>query len=371
MMNHASWAALPPYAEEWLVPASVEDVEVDPLGRVWVSCDDDSVRVYAPTGGQLLFAFGGTGGGDGEFQTPYGIAFDPSGDAYICDYLGARLQKFDSGGTFILSWSIPSVHSDHVAVDAAGDVYVSGYSNFSVHKYTSTGTPLLEWPSNGGSLPSGLVEVDGTVFVVQWDAPVVEEFTTEGVYVGEFAASTLGGTDIELDALGQLWVADFNNNMIRVFTTAGDPIDTFGTFGTGPGEFNGAIGIGVGLEGSIYVADQYNARIQRFGDPVVAAPDERSSDFARVAIRSIAPNPCRSAVEMTYTVPRPADVQITITDVAGRTVARLADGSVSAGSHHLIWEARRDDGRRLATGHYFVRLSGHDGVSMSRFVVIE
>ena len=67
-------AAVPPFAEEWALPASPQDV--DPFGRVWVSCLDDSIRVFTPTGGTLLFAFGGTGSGEGQFTNPYGIAFD-------------------------------------------------------------------------------------------------------------------------------------------------------------------------------------------------------------------------------------------------------------------------------------------------------
>jgi DNA-binding beta-propeller fold protein YncE len=364
-------AVIPPYAEEWEVPASVEDVDVDPSGRVWVSCDDDSVRVYTPTGGQLLFAFGGTGSGDGEFHTPYGIAFDPSGEAYICDYVGARLEKFTSEGAFLLSWAIPSTNADHVAVDAAGDVYVSGYTDFSVHKYTSTGVSLLDWSSNGGSQTSGVVEVNGIVYVVQWDEPVVEEFTTGGDYLASFDASTSGGTDIEVDTLGQLWVADFNHNMIRVFTTSGDPVDAFGALGSGPGEFNGAIGIGIGLEGSIYVADQYNNRVQRFGEPVASASDQPMAHPAGLTIGGIAPNPCRASVELTYAVARAENLRITVTDVAGRTIAKLADGPVTAGEHRITWEPRGEDGRRLAAGHYLIRLAGEHGASVGRLVVVD
>ena len=146
-LNLPAIAVLPPYAEEWSTIGQPQDVEVDASGRVWVSCDDDSIRVYTATGGELLFAFGGTGSGDGEFQTPYGIAFDQVGDAYICDCAGARLEKFTSEGVFLTSWPIPSTHADHVDVDEVDDVYVSGYTDFSVHKYTSAGAPLHTAPA--------------------------------------------------------------------------------------------------------------------------------------------------------------------------------------------------------------------------------
>jgi streptogramin lyase len=363
-------AVLLPYAEEWSTPSLPEDVDVDPWGRVWVSCDDDSVRVYAPTGGERLFSFGGSGAGAGEFQTPYGIAFDVSGNAYICDYLGARIQKFTSEGVFLQSWPIPSNHADHVAIDVAGDVYVTGYSDFSVHKYASDGTPLLDWPGPNGSQNSGVLVVDNTVHVVQWDAPVVEQYATDGTFLGSFAASTLGGTDIEIDALGQLWVCDFNGHVVRVFATDGVPVDILGSPGPGPGEFNGAIGVAVGLDGSIYVADNGNGRIQRFGDSVEGLGEPSVTPAGRPVVLSIAPNPCRASSQINYSVPSDDRLAITLTDVAGRTVTTLADGPVTAGEHRLRFSPRDRGGREVPGGVYFVRLETTNGTSGSRVLVV-
>jgi streptogramin lyase len=365
-----AFAVVPPYAEEWSVPASPQDVEVDPFGRVWVSCSDDSIRVYTASGGQLLFAFGGTGSGDGEFSTPYGIAFDTSGDAYICDYAGARVEKFTSAGTFLFAWAIPSDRADHVAIDVAGDVYVTGYTDLSVHKYTPAGAPITDWPSDAGSRTSGIVEAAGDIHVVQWDAPNVQQFTTGGTFLGSFEAATIGGNDIEVDASDQLWIADYANHRVRIFTTSGVLVDDLGSFGSGPGEFNFAIAVAVGLDGSIYVGDELNSRIQRFGDPVVAVSPESADPLAGApAIRSIAPNPCRTDALVTYTVPQAGDVRLFITDARGRLVAMLEDGRASAGTHQIGWAARDIHGRRLAAGVYSVHLA-HAGREESRRLTI-
>ncbi len=366
-------ATVPPYAEEWSVNSSPEDVEVDPFGRVWVSCNDDTIRVYTATGGHLLFTFGGSGIGDGEFRNPYGIAFDPSGEAYICDYEGARVQKFTSGGAFLLSWPIPSTRSDHVAVDAAGDVYVTGFNDASVHKYTPAGVPLLSWASNGGSTTAGIVEANGTINVVQWDAPVVEQFMTDGTFLGAFSAGTLNGTDIEVDAGSQLWVADYGNNQLRIFTANGVPVDTYGSLGSGPGEFSGLIGLALGPDGSVYVADEMNRRVQRFGDPVagVAPGSEAAAPSAGgAAITAIAPNPCRSGAQLTYSLLREEEVRLTVVDVHGRVVATLVDGRVAPGSHRIAWAARNESGEQLAAGVYFLRLAHGQNLDGARFTVV-
>jgi len=363
-------AVVPPYAEEWLLPAGGEEVEVDPSGRVWVACADDFIRVYTPTGGQLLFAFGGTGTEDGEFNTPYGIAFDPSGDAYICDYVNARLQKFTSEGVFLLSWWIPSDRADHVAVDAVGDVYVTGFNDLSVHKYSPDGTPILDWTMNGGIRNSGILVAHDVVSVVGWDIPVVEQFATDGTFLGTFDAMTTGGTDIEIDALDQLWVVDFGGQVVRTFSTDGTPIDVLGSFGSGPGQFNEPQGVAIGPDGSVYVCDYSGARVQRFGAPVSSTPDGAAAVPAPLAFGSIAPNPCRESVEITYALAHAEQILLTVTDVTGRTVATLENRTVSAGEHRVVWGARDDRGRPLAAGVYLARLTSGGTTRVARLVVV-
>ena len=361
--------AAPPYAEEWSTVGAPQDVEVDPTGRVWVSCFDDYVRVYAPTGGELLFTIGGTGAGDGEFNNPYGMAFDTNGDVYICDYASARVQKFTSDGTFLLSWPIPSDRADHVALDAAGDVYVTGYSDFSVHKYTSTGTGLLDWTTVDGSRPSGVVVLGNSLYVVPWDTHLVQQFDTDGNLTGSFDGLLVNGTDIELDGLNQLWVADYSGNEARAFTSDGVLVDVLGGPGSDPGEFNGLQGIAIGLDGSIYIADEGNGRVQRFGDPNPSGVEPSFGATASLALHTLAPNPCRSSVELIYSAPRAEQVRMTVTDVLGRQVATLEDGLVPAGEHHLRWTPEQADGRRLPAGVYLVRLAGQSRVEARRLVV--
>ncbi len=69
---------------------------------------------------------------------------------------------------------------------------------------------------------------------------------------------------------GSIYVADTNNNRIQHLSPSGEVIATWGTFadsslGAAPGgTFNNPWGIAVGLDGSVYVADTWNYRIQKF-----------------------------------------------------------------------------------------------------------
>jgi sugar lactone lactonase YvrE len=86
---------------------------------------------------------------------------------------------------------------------------------------------------------------------------------------------------IALDRKGNLYVADTGNNAIRkvtpdgvVSTWAGDGLAGYRD-GRGPGaQFNGPLGVAVGPDGAVYVADTYNDRIRRI------APDGEVSTIA-------------------------------------------------------------------------------------------
>ena len=70
-----------------------------------------------------------------------------------------------------------------------------------------------------------------------------------------------------------------------------------------------------------------------------------------------APNPFRDETEIRYALPRSSSVSLTVFDSAGRVVRSLVDGPVSAGEHVVSWDGSDDDGRGLAAGVYFYRLS--------------
>ena len=53
-------------------------------------------------------------------------------------------------------------------------------------------------------------------------------------------------------------------NEVKELSKDGDLMDEWGEEGTGPGQFDGPMGIAAGLVNEIYVADTGNHRIQKF-----------------------------------------------------------------------------------------------------------
>lgn len=62
----------------------------------------------------------------------------------------------------------------------------------------------------------------------------------------------------------RVFVADFDNDRVQVFWRSGESITEWGTTGAEPGQFRGPAGVAVGPDGSVYVSDHYNHRVQRF-----------------------------------------------------------------------------------------------------------
>ena len=92
--------------------------------------------------------------------------------------------------------------------------------------------------------------------------------------------------------------------------------------------------------------------------PTSAEPPEEPREWA---IHAMYPNPTRGEVTISYGAPLHGTSNIEIFDVLGRRVATLTYSRQSAYSRSTTWDARQTDGRVLAPGVYFVRLTGKAG----------
>ena len=79
---------------------------------------------------------------------------------------------------------------------------------------------------------------------------------------------TIGGVGkpcgVAINQRGEMVVTDMDSHRIHVLSPSGEKLWSFGTHGSGEGEFNRPGGVAVDGEGNILVADAYNNRIQKF-----------------------------------------------------------------------------------------------------------
>lgn len=76
----------------------------------------------------------------------------------------------------------------------------------------------------------------------------------------------------------------------------------------------------------------------------------------RFALSRAWPNPMGAASTVRFALPAKHHVRAVVMDVAGRQVARLADGVFEAGEHALRWNGMGEGGAPAPAGLYFVRV---------------
>ena len=93
--------------------------------------------------------FGTYGSGDGQFNSPKGVAVDSTGKIYVADMLNYRIQVFSSNGTFLFKFGTYGSGDGQfdgpygVAVDSTGKIYVSDLGNSRIEVFSA---PAAETP---------------------------------------------------------------------------------------------------------------------------------------------------------------------------------------------------------------------------------
>ena len=105
--------------------------------------------VMAVESHEFVTTWGGFGSGEGQFDTPYGIAVDGSGSVYVSGN-NHRVQKFDANGTFLATWGNPGSGDGEfynpvgLAVDGEGNLYVADRGNHRILIFDDGGTYLAK-----------------------------------------------------------------------------------------------------------------------------------------------------------------------------------------------------------------------------------
>ena len=123
------------------------------------------------------------------------------------------------------------------------------------------------------------------------------------------------------------------------------------------------------LHNTIDLAHGLFVDIGWFRDAVDVAPDEVAASRS-IAMEAPVPNPATSSTSVAFRIGTADRVQLTITDVSGRTIRRLHDGAMSAGRHVQNWDGRTDRGGLAPAGVYFIRLQSAVGAKTQRVTLV-
>ncbi|MCS7178566.1 MAG: TIGR03663 family protein [Anaerolineae bacterium] len=172
-----------------------------------------------------------------------------------------------------------------IAVAPDGSVYVADSGNHRIQKFTAAGEFITAWGSFGGcpdrTPPPGTfcepwgvaVGPDGAVYVADLWAHRVQKFSPDGEFLAQWGFSSNYGADLRPGAFygprgiavapdGSVYVTDTGNKRVQVFTADGTFVRMWGSPGSSPGQLSEPVGIALGPDGNLYVADTWNYRVQ-------------------------------------------------------------------------------------------------------------
>jgi DNA-binding beta-propeller fold protein YncE len=167
---------------------------------------------------------GGKGAGKGEFNSPTAISVDSNGNVLIADTGNGRIEKFSPTGTFVTS--IGQFEAPNgIATDRGGNIYVAEIG--SKHR--------------------------------------VQKLAPEGRFIAAWTPGLYGPRRIAIGPDDSIYVVDSGRNRIVKFSPDGQVLMTWGSEGSGDGQFKGFSSVAVDpTNNKLYVADSLNSRIQVF-----------------------------------------------------------------------------------------------------------
>lgn len=265
-----------------------------------------SLAGSAQVSGPVAFRaqWGEPGTAPGQFAAPEGVAVDSEGRVYVADTGNHRVQVFSADGEFIRQWgSLCDLASGEGCEDEQGHgqfnapegiayaavtdtIYVADSGNHRIQGFAPSGSFRFAWGGVGGEagqfdLPVGLTaDGSGRIYVADVLNHRVQVFDPVGDFIRQWGAEGQATGQFKFPAdvafhNRRVYVTDNGNDRVQVFSSEGAFEMSFGTScdldsgegcetDAGNGQFSQPFGVAVGANGTVYVLDQGNNRVQSF-----------------------------------------------------------------------------------------------------------
>lgn len=245
-------------------------VAVDGSGNIWVA-DEYNYRVQEyNSSGTWLGSLGGTssacssclctgsscpvnnGSGNGQFSTLQGnIAIDSSNNVWVPDTYNHRVQKFNNSGVYQskiggTNACGASEFEDPYSVhfDSSGNIYVSDYNCNQIEEFNSSSAyiktigPAITGYGSLSQTNDFAFDACGDMWIQDSGNDYLVELDYEGNFIRSVAVASGNNYADAIDSTGKIYSVLRANNEVNILNSSGTLLSTFGSSGTGGGQFN-------------------------------------------------------------------------------------------------------------------------------------
>lgn len=218
-----------------------------------------------------------TGEETAAMQRPHGLTLDSAGRLYVVDKLLRRVQVFDRQGESyrqIPAGGKPLLSPIDVAVDERrGRIFVSDAEDGSVRVFGQDGQAMSEIKRGLLARPTGLAvnRQSDELLVIDSEHASLLRFSLEDLqplgiigHQGNSAGLFNAPTAVAAGPDGSIYVVDTLNHRIQIFSATGRFLRTFGAAGDAPGYFSRPKGVAIDAGGNIHVVDALFDNVQVF-----------------------------------------------------------------------------------------------------------
>jgi sugar lactone lactonase YvrE len=232
--------------------------------------------------------FGSIGSASNQFDLPIDV-FITGTSLYVLDNGNIRIEKWSSNGTnpSIVIGTASIAYGSCMFIDGYGSIYVSDSTNDTVKRVTSNSSSFVTIAGNGTfgnsanqlTGPNGIyVDNNLTLYIADtgnsriqmWKHGATSGYTVAGTgTAGSSLAQLSYPQALIVDINGYMYIADTNNNRIlRWAPNATSGVCIAGCAGTTSGtranQFYHPVDLAFDNNGSLYISDHFNNRIQKF-----------------------------------------------------------------------------------------------------------
>ena len=215
-----------------------------------------------------------------DFNYPDGVAVDAAGNLYVSDRLNNCIYKYNSNGKRILKFGQYSNSSGpdsfnnpgEMAIDKSGNLYIANFGFQNIYVHNSAGVRINSWDirsTTSFETINGLAfDSQNNLYVLCGISRSVKKYTSSGTLLATWGTQGSGNgqfntpVDLIIDSLDNVYVLDNANSNIQKFSSSGNYITQWGTFGTNNGQFWYPQNFYIDRSGNICVNN--NFRVQKF-----------------------------------------------------------------------------------------------------------